>query len=167
MDYRIVDHPELQPGCCLLTRTSDGPFIDTLIDIEDLDPIGRIYIATSTVSDLAQGLGYAPPVASERARARIAELEAQASDDAATIAGLTAANTALLAAGYTAPDAPLSVPPGSEQEVLLWVGEAGDDIDAVLARAAAARDAELLEPRPRTQLLAELEQYLTLKETVQ
>lgn len=166
MDYRIVDHPELQPGCCLLTRTSDGPFIDTGIDIEDLDPIGRIYIATSTVSDLAQGLGYAPPVATARMREHLAQLEVQIADHSATIAGLTAANTALLAAGYTAADAPLSVPAGSEQEILLWVGEPGDDLDAVLARCEAARDAELLEESPRPQLLSELASYLTLKETV-
>lgn len=166
MDYRIVDHPELQPGCCLLSRTSDGPFVDTLIDIEDLNPIGRIYIATSTISDLAQELGYAPPVAAERARDRIAELEVLAADNAAAIAGLTAANTALLAAGYETPEAPLMVPPGSEKDVLLWVGEPGDDLDAVVHRAEAARDAELLEQRPRKQLIAELEQYITLKETV-
>lgn len=166
MDVRIVEVPELEPGCCMLSRTSEGPFIDTGVDIEDLDPLGRIYLAESTISNIAQTLGFAPPVAAQRQRDRITELETQLAEALATVEGLIAANAALTAAGYTAPEAPLVVPAGSEQDVLLWVGEPGDDLPAVLTRAEAARDAELLEQRPRPALVTELESYLSLKEAL-
>jgi hypothetical protein len=64
--HRIVDSPELPPGCCALTRTDIGPFIDTLQDFDDMPPFGRIYLARSTVSDLAQQFGFVPPEAHER-----------------------------------------------------------------------------------------------------
>jgi hypothetical protein len=163
VEYRVVDHPEFLPGCCFLSRTSEGPFIDTGIDVEDLNPIGRVYLAESTVSNFAQELGYAPPEAWKRAKALIADLSDALAEAQSVVAGLTAANDALTAAGYTAPVVDLRPPAGSVPEVLLWVAES-DDFSVVVERARAARDAELAEKRPREQLLSELEMYLTVKE---
>jgi hypothetical protein len=162
VDCRIVDRPELPPGCCFLSRTSDGPFVDTGLDVEDLDPIGRIYLAESTISDLAQYLGFAPPVASARARDRIAELERLLGDADSLIDALTKANESLTAAGYT-PRPTSVVPAGSVADVLLWVAD-HEDYALVVERAALARDAELLEPEPRQVILDELDQYLLRKE---
>jgi hypothetical protein len=166
MDPRIVDHPELPPGCCFLSRTSDGPFVDTGLDVDDLDPIGRIYLAESTIADLAQHLGFAPPVASARARDRIDELEKLLDEAESAVKALTDVNASLTAAGYVprAPDRPLVVPAGAVRDVLFWVVDS-DDYAVVLQRAAAARDAELAEDNPRKSLLDELDRsYLLRKE---
>lgn len=160
-DYRRVEVPLLPPGCCFLSRTSDGPFIDTGLDVEDLDPIGRIYLAESTISDLAQHLGFAPPAASARARERITELEGQLAEAGTIIDGLTRAHESLTAAGYE-PSPVISVPPGSMADVLLWVASS-EDFSEVIARAAAARDAELTETQPRQALLDELDRSYLLR----
>ena len=162
MEYRVVDHPEFLPGCCFLSRTSEGPFIDTGIDVEDLNPIGRVYLAESTVSNFAQELGYAPPEAWKRAKVLITDLTDALAEAQSVVAGLTAANDALTAAGYAAPVLELHPPAGSIPEVLLWVAD-HEDYSVVVDRARAARDAELAESRPREQLLSELETYLTMK----
>lgn len=162
MEYRVIDKPELPPGCCFLARTDVGPFIDTGLDVDDLDPIGRIYLAESTVSDLAQHLGFAPPVASARARDRITELEAELADAHDVIDGLVKASEAFKGVTFPRPTEVVTVPPGAPRDVLLWVSDS-DDFDVVIARAQAARDAELAEAEPRRDLLEKLDTYLLRK----
>lgn len=159
---RVVDQPEFPPGCCFLSRTATGPFVDTGLDVDDLDPIGRIYLAESTISDLAQHLGFAPPAASARARERITELEAALTDRDELIAGLMQANEALVAAVDVVPVSAPVVPAGSVPDVLFWVADS-DDFDGAVARAALARGAELAEAAPRQELLAELDRSYLLR----
>jgi hypothetical protein len=142
-----------------------GPFVDTGMDIDDLGTEGRIYLAFSTISDMAQSFGYAPPEAAKRAQRRIVELEAQVADLTAQVDALISANGALVAAGYTTVDAPLVPPAGSEDHVWEWVISA-PDAQSALRRAEAAVTAEKLEPRPRPSLLSRLEGVIATTQEV-
>ena len=165
--HRIVTNPELPPGCCFLSLTSDGPFIDTGKDIEDLADIGRVYLAVSTISDYAQALGFVPPEAARRGLKRIEDLEAVVAELTQLNAGLQAANEALIAGGYQAAlpvDESVYVPAASVEDVLAWVS-APDHLTEALNRAHAAWNAEMLEASPREALLVELRQFIEPKET--
>lgn len=82
---QLVDSPALQPGHCVVTRTSTGPFVDTGIDFDDLPTYGRLYLSKDMIVTAA-GLFF-DMVPAERLTAaqdqlagaleRIAELEAQ------------------------------------------------------------------------------------------
>lgn len=56
----LVDHAELFPGCCILTGTGDGPFLDLLGQNE----IGeRRYVSVAFVQDMAAAIGMLSPQA--------------------------------------------------------------------------------------------------------
>lgn len=169
---QLVDAPGLPPGSCYLTGASEGPFIDTLVDIDEAPNQGRVYIAVTTIESMAQLIGCAPPVAWQRARVRLAEQAEQIASLEEQVRTLTASNASLLAAGY-APvehddDADLlsEVPAGNIETVLEWVLEA-ESVEEQVARAQAALGAEELESRPRVTLQRDLEQFVrTAREEV-
>ena len=156
----IVDAPALAPGACFLTRTSEGRMVDTFLDVDDLAPVGRIYLAETTVSDLAQMFGFTPPAASARLRDRLSALETQIVDMRAALNAQTAANGALVHAGWVAAgEASTLVPSGPTPMILDWVG---DDLD----RATAALKAEEAEKYPRVGLVRPLTLMVTSDEPV-
>lgn len=162
MNHRVVEHPELLPGCDYLTQTASGPFVDTGLDIDDLANTGRVYLSFDTIYDLAQLLGCTPPEASKRGAAELERLAARCADLDRLVEGLRVANAALTAAGYSDPDAPLAPPAGDMDAVLMWVCEPNTFGEAQ-ERAQAAYTSELLEPAPRDALLAELADIITPK----
>lgn len=159
----IVAAPHLDPGHCVLTKTSEGPFVDTGIDYDDLPPFGRVYLAVSTVMDLAQLAGATPPEASRRREAYVTDLEARLDQALADIEGLRTANEALVAAGYQVrehtDDLVAQVPGGSVETVLRWVATAGSP-ESQRARARAAVAAESAEAAPRTTLIDKCQRYI-------
>ena len=56
--YTIMEAPAKDPGCCLITRTSVGPFIDTGVDLSvgKIDR-GRVYLSVDAVREMAQLAG--------------------------------------------------------------------------------------------------------------
>ena len=66
----VVDAPQLQPGCCAITGTNVGPFIDTLIDDDAIRP-GRLYLAASTVTTMAELLGMKSELAFTRVKNKL------------------------------------------------------------------------------------------------
>lgn len=74
----VVDSPHLPPGSCAVTRTSTGPFIDTLVDVETLPPYGRVYLSFDAVSTMAQMLGMLPAEAVQRVERERDEARAEA-----------------------------------------------------------------------------------------
>lgn len=161
----MVTAPELPPGQDYLTGDSTGPFIDTGLDVEDLTPIGRVYLSVATISDLAQHLGFTPPEASSRARARLAELEQLVAELTEANQRLITANEALFAAGYTPPEPSIDVPAGSVEDVMAWVLELDDPVERD-TRARAAWESEQAEERPRKTLQKQLTEliYVTSQE---
>lgn len=149
----IVDAPPMNPGECLITKTSEGPFIDTLIDFDDLPPYGRLYLSRDAVMSMAQMFGATPPETSVRREARITDLEQRLDQALTDIAGLQAANEALVAAGYQARDQHDSleaqVPGGSVNKVIEWINAGGGDR---VARARAAATVEKSEAQRSTLL---------------
>jgi hypothetical protein len=78
-----VESAAIAPGRCAVTGKSDGPFVDTLIDLDDLPGYGRIYLGFDYVRTIAMDLCDMRPRAEIEAaedklalaEARIAELE--------------------------------------------------------------------------------------------
>lgn len=143
----IVDAPPLPPGECLITKTSEGPFIDTMIDFDDLSPFGRLYLSRDAIMSMAQMFGATPPETSVRREARIDDLERRLNQALTDLAGVTAANEALVAAGYQArtqsDSIEAQVPGGSVAKIVEWIN-AGGPGDRT-ARAAAALAVERAE----------------------
>lgn len=159
MNLLRIEQPLMAPGCCFLTLTHVGPFIDTGIDLDDLPHnAGRIILSKAFVDALAQQFGYAAPEAWDRAvdqtdslRARVAELEE-------AVDALTAVNGALVARGFTPSSPPVTA---DIEQVLSWVRS---DPTRVRVRALEAAEAETLEPRPRTSLLVALGEIVKAQE---
>lgn len=159
----ITDAPATPPGECLLTKTSDGPFFDTLIDYDDLPAIGRVYLAVSSVMDLAQLAGATPPAAAKRREAYVTDLERRLEQALVDIEGLKAANAQLVAAGYghTVEMPPLvaQVPPGGVRDVKDWI-EAVEEPELRAVRAAAVIEAETASEKPRASIIKAAETYV-------
>lgn len=164
----IVPAPDQAPGQCALTHTSEGPFVDTLIDYDDFPPFGRVYIAESTVMAMAQMFGATPPEASARREAHVKALEARLDQALIDLEGLKRANEALIAAGYN--DRPVnftledSVPGGGVRAVMEWVREV-DDLEVRSDRAQAAIAVENREAAPRASLIEKCQQYVRQEAT--
>lgn len=168
----ITEAPAFPPGSCFITGASDGPFIDTLVDVDDAPNQGRIYLAVSTVESMAQLIGCAPPAAWTRAREQLADQAAKIASLEDQLRALADSNRALLAAGYeqvepaAEPKPELEVPAGSVPAVLAWVygrhpAQGQDDsIEGQVARAWAALEAEADEDAPRVTLVTELEAFI-------
>lgn len=158
----LVDAPTLDPGHCALTHTSEGPFVDTLVDYDDFPPFGRVYVAESTVMAMAQMFGATPPEASRRREAYVKDLEARLDQALVDIEGLKIANEALVAAGYgdraVEFDLRQQVPGGGVREVLAWVRDV-DDPAVRAERAKAAIDAESAETPPRQSIIEACQRY--------
>lgn len=151
VNISVVGVAVMPPGACYLTGTSVGPFIDTGYQIDDLADQGRVYLAESTVVDLASALGYAPPVSWQRAQDEMRTLRAALSEAQELVHVLRATNESLVNAGFT----PTDLPPARDPEgVLEWVHALGPDM--VAERAQKAFVAETLEPHPRAALLKAL-----------
>lgn len=62
-DFQIVTHPERQPAVDFITRSAQGPFIDTGVDVilrsQPGNPVTveRVYIALDTIKQLAAMFG--------------------------------------------------------------------------------------------------------------
>lgn len=55
--FKVVTHPELQPGVDYVTSSGVGPFIDTGRDITFGErKLGRIYLSKDTVAEMAREL---------------------------------------------------------------------------------------------------------------
>lgn len=159
----VVDAPALPPGKCFLTNTSEGRMVDTFLDVDDVVPTGRIYLAETTISDLAQMFGFTPPVASARLKDRVENLTEQIGRLQAALTAQIAVNAALTHAGYEAPEPEVDVPSGTIEDVLAWV-DAAQSHDEELERAKAALDAEEGEPKPRVTLVGALTDLIELLE---
>lgn len=96
----IVDQALLEPGGCYLTDRSEGPLIDTLLDIDDRPVHGRVYLAVSTVSDLVDIIGGLGPDGAATLRGELAEARAKIAELESAVEGLVTANQALVTAGY-------------------------------------------------------------------
>lgn len=121
---QVVDFTVLEPGACFITNRNDGPFIDTLLDIDDQPLHGRVYIAVSALSDMAGMVGFLNPEDSQRLKDGIVERDQRIAELEQALEGLTRANEALVVAGYNPTAfAPLEdlVTPGDGLE------ELGDD----------------------------------------
>ena len=62
-DFKLVTHPEHQPALDFITRSSEGPFVDTGVTINHrLNPGGpllqeRVYLSVHTIKQLSQLVG--------------------------------------------------------------------------------------------------------------
>lgn len=130
---QIVDHAPLAPGACYVTGRNDGPFLDTGLMIQDLTDYGQVYLAVSFLSDAIDVVGGLGPEAAEVLRARIRELEEENGRQSQAIEGLTAANEALVKAGYSpAATAPEPVTAGPDPR---YTGMSDEEVlDEVLRR---------------------------------
>jgi hypothetical protein len=62
--FQVVDIAALNPGECLVTKTPNGPFIDTGVDLSGPDrPIfrGRVYLSVEAVREMAEQAGLFDP----------------------------------------------------------------------------------------------------------
>lgn len=56
--FSVVDVPVLAPGHCWVSRTTDGPFIDTGIDIGRMHiERGRLYLSFDVIREMAREAG--------------------------------------------------------------------------------------------------------------
>lgn len=56
--FSVIDTPILNPGHCWITRTTDGPFIDTSVDVGRMHiERGRIYLSVEVVREMARVAG--------------------------------------------------------------------------------------------------------------
>lgn len=59
-DFALVTHPDKNPACDFITRSTVGPFVDTGVDVLLRPQPGmqvqreRVYLAVSTIAALAQ-----------------------------------------------------------------------------------------------------------------
>lgn len=159
----ITPTPALSPGECLLTKTSEGPFVDTGIDYDDLPSHGRVYLAMSSIMDLAQLGGAVPPEAAARREAYVADLEERLRDALTDIEGLKVANQQLVAAGYgrviEMPPLVEQVPTGSVGHVRSWI-EAVEEAELRAERAAAVIEVESNAAKPRSTVITAAEKYV-------
>lgn len=73
-----VESASRPPGQCAATGKSDGPFVDTLIDIDDLPAYGRIYLSYDWVRTAAMELcDMRPRSEVERLQEKLDQTEAQ------------------------------------------------------------------------------------------
>lgn len=62
-DFKLVTHPEFQPAVDFITRSSEGPFIDTGVFINHRAQPGmpivqeRVYLSVATIKQLATLVG--------------------------------------------------------------------------------------------------------------
>lgn len=130
---QVIEHAMLEPGACYITGRSEGPFVDTGLDIDDLAVHGRVYLAFSTVSDLCDVIGGLGPEGAQILKDRLAELEETVVRQDAAIEGLATANQALVAAGYS-PAATAPEPVADDASDPRYGGLDDDELlDAVLA----------------------------------
>lgn len=97
-DFQLVTHPDLAPAVDFLTRSGEGPFIDTGLDVllrtQPGNPIikERVYLAVSTIRQLAQMAGIVGEVADNSrdaaliARGKLEGLNEGLGDDLANVA---------------------------------------------------------------------------------
>lgn len=97
----IVERAALAPGSCYVTGRSDGPLIDTGFDIDDRPNYGRVYLAASFISDAIGMLGGLGAADAQRLRDGIAQRDSRIAELEQALEGLTAANEALVKAGYS------------------------------------------------------------------
>jgi hypothetical protein len=56
--FSVIDKAILSPGHCWISRTSDGPFIDTSVDIGRMHiERGRIYLSVEVLREMARVAG--------------------------------------------------------------------------------------------------------------
>lgn len=99
---QVVEAPPLAPGECALTKTSVGPFIDTLLDDDSL-PHGRIYVSKAAVETMANLFGMASELAHDRLKARVERLKAELEETQQQLARERELTQAFIAAGYKEP----------------------------------------------------------------
>lgn len=62
-DFKLVTHPEHQPAVDFITRSGEGPFIDTGVVVHVRNQPGqpliteRVYLSTATIAQLATMIG--------------------------------------------------------------------------------------------------------------
>ena len=54
--WMLVDAPALQPGVDFITKSPNGPFIDTGLDVK-FEQRGRMYLSVETIREMAQVAG--------------------------------------------------------------------------------------------------------------
>lgn len=85
---QVVESAPLPPGACFLTGRPDGPYVDTLVDVDPDTPPGRIYLSRQIVLDMATAFGALGPEPAARLRAERDELAVRVEMAEAELAGL-------------------------------------------------------------------------------
>lgn len=148
----LVESPPLAPGSCYVTGRSEGPFIDTGYDIDDRPVHGRVYIATSFVSDAVGLIGGLGPHDAQRLREAVTHRDARIAELEEAINGLTRANEALVKAGYS----PTAFAPVDD----LAGGQALEDLDDDdLIELAVTAELELPSNSSREDIIAALTEW--------
>lgn len=93
---RLVEHAEHVPGCCCLTNTATGPFIDT----ERQDEYGnRLYVSVQFATEMGRALGLVMGTELEQAVAGEAAAKLRADEAEDTLDRLRAAVRTTLVEG--------------------------------------------------------------------
>jgi hypothetical protein len=72
---RVVPQAENHPGCCLVTRDHEGPFMDFEAYTTDMDP--HVYLSVALVRQAAEELGFISPEAVEQLKLDLRAIEAR------------------------------------------------------------------------------------------
>lgn len=127
----VVDSTSRAPGSCAVLRTSTGPFIDTLIDFDDLPTFGRLYLSFDAISTMAQMFGMLPAGSVARITAERDEARAETARVRAELDALTAVKAVL--DSYTPEDPMSRMPTPTELAHANAIAEAFDEPEPPLA----------------------------------
>jgi hypothetical protein len=81
---QIVPEATMPPGCCIVTQSTTGPFIDTGLTPAVLDP--RVYVSKQAIVDMGRLFGIPTPEDVERLVADVERMTTQLVDLRAQLA---------------------------------------------------------------------------------
>jgi hypothetical protein len=100
--FKVIDRPQLLPGCDFVTGTDIGPFLDLDLNSDDIRN-GWIYVARSTVEEMAKSFGMLPEDEAVTLKADLAEKVERVAGLEAEVEALRTAVDGLTSAGYKTP----------------------------------------------------------------
>lgn len=89
LHVQLVAKCLLPPGGCLVTGSPDGPFIDTLIDLDDPIEGGRLYLSRTAVETMGELMGMLSAPEAQRLKNETAALVARNEEVEAELADLS------------------------------------------------------------------------------
>jgi len=75
--WPVIAQPTAGIGADYFTRSNNGPFIDTGLDVRSESPKGRVYLSLDTVREMAENLGLFEGLIPEAAMAELVEVEVE------------------------------------------------------------------------------------------